>query len=175
MVSGHVKILREDEAGRRVLLDILPPGTIFGEDALFLSGRRRRAAIAHDMVTVAQISRLTLQQLLGEYPKLYDYFFRTIGERLARAEDRICDLSIDGVGKRLAKVLLDLAARYGTTQEGGRMLISLRVPHRELADLVGSTRESVTMHLNELRRHQLVEFSNRRILILNPQSLATRA
>ena len=55
------------------------------------------------------------------------------------------------------------------------MLISLRIPHRELADLVGSTRESVTMHLNDLRRREIVEFSNRRILVLNYEALATQA
>jgi CRP/FNR family transcriptional regulator, cyclic AMP receptor protein len=72
-------------------------------------------------------------------------------------------------------VLLDLATRYGTPQENGRRLISLRIPHRELADLVGSTRESVTMHLNDLRRREIVEFSNRRILILNPAALSAQA
>jgi CRP/FNR family transcriptional regulator, cyclic AMP receptor protein len=98
-----------------------------------------------------------------------------IGERMSRSEDRICDLSLDGIAARLAKVLLDLARRYGTLHEGGAQLISLRIPHRELADLVGSTRESVTMHLNDLRRREIVEFSNRRILILKPDALQAQA
>jgi CRP/FNR family transcriptional regulator, cyclic AMP receptor protein len=175
LVSGHIKIAREDVQGNRVLLDILPPGTVFGEDALFVTGKRERTALAHDMVTVIRLGKTDVLRLMSEFPRVNEYFFRLIGERLLRAEDRICDLSLDGIASRLAKVLLDLAARYGVSQEGGRRLISLRIPHRELADLVGSTRESVTMHLNDLRRREVVEFSNRRILILNPAALVTQA
>jgi CRP-like cAMP-binding protein len=175
LLSGHVKIAREDAQGNQVLLDILPPGTFFGEDALFMVGKRERTASAHDMVSVAEIARAEMLRLMAEYPRLGDYVFRTVGERLVRAENRICDLSLDGIASRLAKVLLDLATRYGLPQEGGRVLISLRIPHRELADLVGSTRESVTMHLNDLRRREVVEFSNRRILILNQAALVVQA
>jgi CRP-like cAMP-binding protein len=175
LVSGHVKLTREDTQGGRVLLEILPPGTVFGEDALFSGGRRERTALAHDMVMVVRLGKADMLRAMGEFPRLNEYFFRLVGERLLRAEDRICDLSLDGIAIRLAKVLLDLATRYGTPQENGRRLISLRIPHRELADLVGSTRESVTMHLNDLRRREIVEFSNRRILILNPTALAAQA
>ena len=175
LVSGHVKLTREDPQGGRVLLEILPPGTVFGEDALFSMGRRERTALAHDMVMVVRLGKADMLRMMSEFPRLNEYFFRLVGERLLRAEDRICDLSLDGIAIRLAKVLLDLASRYGTPQENGRRLISLRIPHRELADLVGSTRESVTMHLNDLRRREIVEFSNRRILILNPPALATQA
>lgn len=175
LVNGHIKLTREDANGNRVLLEILPPGTVFGEDALFASGKRIRTALAHDMVTIVRLGRSDVLRLMAEFPRLNEYFFRLIGERLLRAEERICDLSLDGIASRLAKVLLDLAVRYGVPQEGGRRLISLRIPHRELADLVGSTRESVTMHLNDLRRREVVEFSNRRILILNPPALSAQA
>jgi CRP/FNR family transcriptional regulator, cyclic AMP receptor protein len=175
LVSGHIKIMREDAVGNRVLLDILPSGTLFGEDALIATGPRERTAIAHDMVSVARIGRTELLQLMSEMPRLNEYVFRLMGERLMRAEDRISDLSLDGIAVRLAKVLLDLVRRYGMTQEAQKVLIGLRIPHRELADLVGSTRESVTMHLNDLRRREVVEFSNRRILILDYAALAAQA
>jgi CRP/FNR family transcriptional regulator len=174
LVNGHIKLMREDAVGNRVLLDILPPGTLFGEDALFSTGKRERTAIAHDTVTAVRINKSDLIRLMAETPRLYEFIFRLVGERLTRAEDRICDLSVDGIAARLAKVLLDLAQRYGQSQEEGRVLISLRIPHREMADLVGSTRESVTMHLNDLRRREVVEFSNRRILILNPSALVAQ-
>jgi CRP/FNR family transcriptional regulator, cyclic AMP receptor protein len=175
LVSGHIKIMREDAVGNRVLLDILPSGTLFGEDALIATGKRERTAIAHDMVSVARIGKPELLQLMSETPRLYEYVFRLVGERLMHAEDRISDLSLDGIAVRLAKVLLDLVRRYGMTQDAQKVLISLRIPHRELADLVGSTRESVTMHLNDLRRREIVEFSNRRILVLNYEALAAQA
>ncbi len=175
LVSGHIKIMREDAVGNRVLLDILPSGTLFGEDALIATGKRERTAVAHDMASVARIGRAELLQLMSEMPRLNEYIFKLVGGRLMHAEDRISDLSLDGIAVRLAKVLLNLVSRYGLTQEAQKVLISLRIPHRELADLVGSTRESVTMHLNDLRRREIVEFSNRRILVLNYEALAAQA
>src|SRR5207253_2178906 len=58
IVQGHVKILRDDhQEPRRTLLDILPPGTIFGEDALYSGGQRDRTAVAYDAVTAVRVAK----------------------------------------------------------------------------------------------------------------------
>ena len=176
LIEGHVKVLGDDREGhRRALLDILPPGTIFGEDALHSGGRRDRTAIAYDNVTAARIPKAEFQLLLAEHPPLYGYVFRLVGERLARAESKVLDLSLDGIARRLAKFLVEMASRYGALQDGGGVLINLKLPHREIAELVGSTRESVTVHLNDLRRGGLIEFSDRKILITDLPSLSAQA
>ena len=172
LVAGHIKLLHDDQQmQRRALLDILPPGTIFGEDALYASGERDRTAMAYDAVTVVRIAKADFQRLLIEYPSLHGYLLSMLGERLARAERHVINLALDGIAGRLAKLLVGMAERYGTKQESGEVIINLKLPHREIADLVGSTRESVTMHLNDLRRQQLIDFSDRRIVILNLASL----
>ncbi|HQR32451.1 MAG TPA: Crp/Fnr family transcriptional regulator [Blastocatellia bacterium] len=165
LIGGYVKVMRADKRGNQALIDILAPGVIFGEDALYLTGARDRAMQAHDDVTVVYASKEDFQQLINEYPKLYDYVFRTIGERLKRTEDRVLNLSLEAVPGRLTKVLSEMAFRYGTVQENGSIIINLKLPHREIADLVGSTRESVTAHLNDLRRRELIDISERHIVI----------
>lgn len=173
LVEGHVKLLRH-HGSRSALLDILPPGTVFGEDALYRAGPRDRTALAYDAVTVITITRDDFRRLLGEQPALYDYVFRVVGERLTRAENKVLDLALDGIARRLAKLLVEMAGRFGDRQADGRVLISLKLPHREIADLIGSTRESVTMHLNDLRRQRLIDFSNRQILITDLASLTAQ-
>ncbi|MGH9800251.1 MAG: Crp/Fnr family transcriptional regulator [Blastocatellia bacterium] len=165
LINGYVKVMRSDRRGNQALIDILAPGVIFGEDALYLTGTRDRAMQAHEDVTVVYTSKEDFQQLISEYPKLYDYVFRTIGERLKRTEDRVLNLSLEAVPGRLTKVLSEMAFRYGTVQENGSVIINLKLPHREIADLVGSTRESVTAHLNDLRRRQLIDINERHIVI----------
>lgn len=165
LVNGYVKVMRVDRRGTQALIDILAPGMIFGEDALYLTGPRDRAMQAHDDVTVVYASKEDFQQLINEHPKLYDYVFRTIGERLKRTEDRVLNLSLEAVPGRLTKVLSEMAFRYGTVQENGSVIINLKLPHREIADLVGSTRESVTAHLNDLRRRDLIDVNERHIVI----------
>jgi CRP-like cAMP-binding protein len=165
LVQGYVKVMRTDRRGNQALIDILAPGVIFGEDALYLTGTRDRSMQAHDDVTVIYAGKEDFHHLINEYPKLYDYVFRTIGERLRRTEDRVLNLSLEAVPGRLAKVLSEMAFRYGTVQENGSVVINLKLPHREIADLVGSTRESVTAHLNELRRRELIDICERHIVI----------
>lgn len=165
LINGYVKVMRADKRGNQALIDILAPGVIFGEDALYLTGSRDRAMQAHDDVTVVYASKEDFQQLISEHPRLYDYVFRTIGERLKRTEDRVLNLSLEAVPGRLTKVLSEMAFRYGTVQENGSVVINLKLPHREIADLVGSTRESVTAHLNDLRRRELIDINERHIVI----------
>ncbi|MEK7832710.1 MAG: Crp/Fnr family transcriptional regulator [Acidobacteriota bacterium] len=165
LINGYVKVMRSDRRGNQALIDIMAPGVIFGEDALYLTGPRDRAMQAHDDVTVVYASKEDFHQMITEFPKLYDYVFRTIGERLKRSEDRVLNLSLEAVPGRLTKVLSEMAFRYGTVQENGSVIINLKLPHREIADLVGSTRESVTAHLNDLRRRELIDISERHIVV----------
>jgi len=165
LIQGYVKVMRQDRHGHQALIDIFAPGVIFGEDALYLTGPRDRTIQAHEDVVVVQVSKSDFQELINRHPTLYDYVFRTIGERLKRTEDRVVNLSLEAVPGRLAKVLSEMAFRYGTVRENGSVMINLKLPHREIAELVGSTRESVTAHLNDLRRRELIEISERHIVI----------
>ena len=67
---------------------------------------------------------------------------------------------------RLNKLLVELSERYGRREEGG-VLIDLPLPHREIASIVGSTRESITVRLNAMRRAGMIDFVGRKILIKN--------
>src|SRR5689334_22203516 len=165
LIQGYVKVMRQDRRGHQALIDIFAPGVIFGEDALYLTGPRDRAMQSHEDVVVVQAAKSDFQELINQYPQLYHFVFRTIGERLKRTEDRVVNLSLEAVPGRLAKVLSEMAFRYGTVRENGSVMINLKLPHREIAELVGSTRESVTAHLNDLRRRELIDISERHIVI----------
>lgn len=174
LAQGHIKVLCEDVQGETALLDILAPGTLYGDDLLYTANPRERTLMAYDNVTLAIISRHDFEQLLGEYPQLKDYVFRSLGERLRRAEERIITLSFENAASRLAKVLSELGLRYGTVQEDGSVRINLKLPHRELANLVGSTRESVNGHLRELRRRKLLDIRERAIIIYDLVGLTAK-
>jgi CRP/FNR family transcriptional regulator len=108
---------------------------------------------------------------MGENHELYDYTFRLIGQRLARAERLVADFALDAIPARLEKLLLEFSKRYGVNDLNG-VLIDISLPHREIASIVGSTRESVTVRLNAMRREGIIDFVDRKILIKRPESLA---
>jgi len=77
-----------------------------------------------------------------------------------------------GIGASLGldRLLAEFSDRYGVSEAAG-VLIDIPLPHREIASIVGSTRESVTVRLNAMRREGTIEFVNRRILIKRPAAL----
>ncbi|MCA1593220.1 MAG: Crp/Fnr family transcriptional regulator [Acidobacteria bacterium] len=168
IARGRVKLCAiEEPSGREAVIDILGVGSLFGESALYASGTREKWAAAYENVRLLRIPVGGYQEGMAASRELYDYTFRLVGQRLARAERRVADFALDTIPARLDKLLLELSERYGRTEPGG-VLIDLALPHREIASIVGSTRESVTVRLNALRRAGIIDFVDRKILIKTP-------
>jgi len=170
---GRVKLCRvESTTGREAVIDILAAGSLFGESALYAAGSREKCAVAYENSRLLRIPVGDFKDAMGESRELYDYTFRLIGQRLARAERLMADFALDAIPARLEKLLLEFSKRYGVNETNG-VLIDIPLPHREIASIVGSTRESVTVRLNAMRRDGIIDFVNRKILIKRPESLVT--
>jgi CRP/FNR family cyclic AMP-dependent transcriptional regulator len=169
---GRVKICSVEAAtGREAVIDIVGRGALFGESSLYSAGVREKCAIAYENVRLLRIPAGVYREGMAASRELYDYTFRMVGQRLSRAERRVVDFALDAIPARLDKLLAELSARYGREEEGG-VLIDLALPHREIASIVGSTRESVTVRLNALRRAGIIDFVDRKILIKTPAASA---
>ena len=171
IVYGRVKLCRiEKETAREAVIDILPAGSLFGESALYADNSRENCAITYENSRLLRIPVGAFQEGMIEHRDLYDYTFRLIGQRLAQAERRVANFALDAIPARLEKLLVEYSTRYGVHETGG-VLIDIPLPHREIASIVGSTRESVTVRLNAMRRQGIIDFVNRKILIKRPESL----
>jgi CRP-like cAMP-binding protein len=172
IVRGRIKLCRIDpETGREAVIDILPEGSLCGESALYSSaGQRENSAIAYENSRLLRIPAADFKEGMAEDNALHDYTFRLIGQRLEHAERRLADFALNAIPARLDRLLADFSNRYGVPEPEG-VLIDIPLPHREIASIVGSTRESVTVRLNAMRREGTIDFVNRRILIKRPATL----
>lgn len=172
IVKGRLKLCRiEPHTDREAVIDILPQGSLFGESALYsTAGRRENCAVAYEASTLLKIPADQFKLGMAEEPGLHDYTFRLIGHRLEHAEQRLADFALNAIPARLDRLLADFSHRYGIRESAG-VLIDIPLPHREIASIVGSTRESVTVRLNAMRREGTIEFVNRRILVKRPEWL----
>jgi CRP/FNR family transcriptional regulator, cyclic AMP receptor protein len=172
IVKGRIKLCRiEPGTEREAVIDILPQGSLFGDSALYsTAGRRENCAVAYESCTLLKIPAEQFKAAMAEDLKLHDYTLRLIGHRLERAEQRLADFALNAIPARLDRLLADFSHRYGVLESEG-VLIDIPLPHREIASIVGSTRESVTVRLNAMRREGTIEFVNRRILIKRPEWL----
>jgi CRP-like cAMP-binding protein len=94
-----------------------------------------------------------------------------IGQRLENAERRLADFALNAIPRRLERMLEEFSERYGVVEDGG-VLIDIPLPHREIASIVGSTRESITVRLNAMRREGTIDFVNRKILVKRPAAIS---
>ena len=169
IVKGRIKLCRiEENSEREAVIDILPEGTLFGESALYsTAGRRENCAVGYGSCTLLKIPAEQFKLAMADDPSLRDYTFRLIGHRLEHAEQRLADFALNAIPARLDRLLADFSDRYGVRESEG-VLIDIPLPHREIASIVGSTRESVTVRLNAMRREGTIDFVNRRILVKRP-------
>ena len=172
IVSGRIKLCRiEPQTEREAVIDILPQGSLFGESALYSkAGRRENCAVAYENCTLLRIPSDQFRPGMASEPLLHEYTFQLIGHRLENAERRLADFALNAIPARLDRLLADFSDRYGVRESEG-VLIDIPLPHREIASIVGSTRESVTVRLNAMRREGTIEFVNRRILVKRPEGL----
>jgi CRP/FNR family transcriptional regulator, cyclic AMP receptor protein len=172
IIEGRIKLCRiEAKTNREAVIDILPEGSLFGESALYsTAGQRENSAIAYEHSRLLRIPVGDFKRGMAEDDRLHDYTFRLIGQRLENAERRLADFTLNAIPARLDRLLADFSHRYGVPESGG-VLIDISLPHREIASIVGSTRESVTVRLNAMVREGTIAFVNRRILVKRPESL----
>lgn len=172
--EGRVKISKLSEDGKEVTLAILEPGEIFGELALVDEGPRGTVAEVLEDTFICYIERLDFQKLLDRKPELALKISKLIGARRKALEVKIEDLVFRDVNARLAKLLLELAESYGTTVVAG-VRIDVKLTHKELANLIGSTRETTTAALNDFRRRGLITNDKRRLIVVNRSGLESVA
>jgi len=175
IVYGRIKFCRiEPNSGREAVIDILSEGSLFGESALYATaGLRENCAIAYEQSRLLRIPAGAFQTTMVEDKQLHNYTFRLIGQRLENAERRLADFALHAIPLRLERMLLEFSERYGVVEDEG-VLIDIPLPHREIASIVGSTRESVTVRLNAMRREGTIDFVNRKILVKRPASLCRK-
>lgn len=167
--TGQVKVVLVGEDGREVILAVLGPGDFFGELALIDDEPRSAHVIAMDDARLLVLRRDDFHQVLETHPRIALGMLRTLSRRLRRADDQIGSLVLLDVYGRVARVLLDLA---GQSTEGD---LVRRVTHATLAQMIGSSRETVSRTLRELADHGLIEVSPRGIRIADRRALRAAA
>ena len=175
--SGRVKLIRESADRRVQLLSIHAPGEMLGEIPVFdpKGGPRTASALAmHDGTQVVWLEREVLFHWLDEYPKVAVDMLQVMAGRMRDNNERISDLVFMDVPARLAKTLINLASRFGEPIEAG-----VKVPHdltqEELAQLVGSSRETVNKALMDFANRGWIARDGRSIVIYQPGMLIRRS
>lgn len=169
--EGRVKVSRLSEDGKEMTMVILEPGEIFGESALYSDDETRSTmAEALDDALVCTVYRRDFEEMLKNQPELSLKLTKEVGKRRREIESRLEDMVFRSVPARLAHLLLNLADKYGKEKKEG-ILLDIPLTHMEIANLIGSTRETTTTELNNFKREGLITVKTRDIYLTDPEGL----
>ncbi len=171
LTSGRVKICSLTDEGKQAILAFVEPGELFGELAVVESGRREEYAEACEASTVVLIPAQVMQQLMQEHADVSLGITKLIGLRRRRVERRLKHLLFRSNRQRLVHLLLELSEDYGTPVPDGVQL-GIKLSHQDLANVIGSTRESVTLALGQLQAEGNLRLGRQKIVLTDPPSLA---
>lgn len=162
--EGKVKITKLSENGKELTVDILGSGDLFGE--LSMTGENERTTSAETMENsyICKVSGAEFADFLSNKPQFSFKITKWFGWRLQKIETRLQDMIFQDVPTRLVTTLKDLASRYGTDISGTDKK-SIKFSHQELANLIGATRETVTLELNNLKKDGIIDIEKREIII----------
>ena len=171
LTSGRAKICSISADGKQAILAFIEPGELFGELAILDPGDRDEYAEAAEPTTVILIPAEQIQQLMAEYPDVSLGVTKLFGLRRRRIERRLKYLLFRSNRERLVHLLLELAEQYGARSAGG-IELSIKLSHQDLANIIGSTRETVTVVLGELQAEGSIRLGRRKITLTNIERLA---
>jgi len=165
IVSGRVRLGHYQEDGKEAVTAILSTGEIFGEMAMAGEEIRKDYAQAMDgNTTICPLSIEDLKELIKQNGELSFKILKLIGFRLMKLERKLELLVFKDARTRVVEFLKDAAAWKGK-KVGFETMIPTRLTHKDIAALTGTSRQTVTTILNELKDKNLINFDRKQILI----------
>lgn len=170
---GRLRIVRATNDGRSLSLGYRGAGDMLGEAALGGATTQRESAIATEDVEALTVPVANIKSLMASDGAFAGAILAMLIERQGDTEERLASMLFRNVEARLAEFLTKAAARWGIPDPRG-VLIAAPFTHQEMASMIGSTRETVTLTLGDLRRKNIIDVDRRRIVVLDREALRQR-
>jgi CRP-like cAMP-binding protein len=165
VTEGKIKLLYYTEDGEEVVKSVLTRGEVFGELALLGEDTRQDyAQVMADETAVCHLTLEQMQRLMKENKPFALKIYKLIGLRISKLERRIDSLVFKDVRSRIVDFIKEFIMEKGE-KNGKEYKVDHHLTHKDIADLIGTTRQTVTTQLNELRNEGKIDFSRRSIYV----------
>jgi CRP-like cAMP-binding protein len=169
ILDGRVKISRISDDGREVILSILSEGDFFGEMSI-LDGQNRSAnVVTLEDSKIMVIRREDFLQMLHDYPQIAINLLKELAQRLRRSDAQIKSLSLQNATGKVASTLLRIADDSGKIHMG-QVEIPRLPPQQDLANMAGTSRETISRVLKSLTKQGYLKKEGSRLIIKDYES-----
>lgn len=167
LLSGQLQVIDVTEDGRAIGLRMLGPGDFFGEIAVISGSTRTASVVATNQVLVAFLPAPAALHLFSHSPSVANQMLRHLAEKIQRDSEFRSLLSINNTTRRIYTFLVQLKK----TQPGQPDVVENLPTHQDIANMINTSRETVTRALATLTQLGIVQKDSHRLIILDPQAL----
>lgn len=171
LLRGRVKIHQSSPVGKEAILWFCFGGELFGLAEAARGGARVVSAQACDESDILCIRQEHFTEFLIQHPRTALLIVQVLSCRLRVLGDVVINLISDDVRTRVLKMLVQLGSRCGTPHEQG-LRLNLSLTHQEIADMTGTTRQTVTTVLGQLEREAMIRTEHHMIYIIDAALLS---
>ena len=166
VLKGSVKVTRLSKDGREVILAMLNEGDFFGEMSLLDGESRSANVIALEKTKVLTLDRNDFIAVVNDYPQIAVQLLKELARRLRKSDRQIASLSLSDAEKRIALCIIRFADEQGVIQNG-KVSIPKTPIQQDIANMAGTSRETVSRALGLLEKEDLIERDGRELIILD--------
>ena len=166
VLEGSVKVTRLSKDGREVILAMLNEGDFFGEMSLLDGESRSANVIALEKTKVLTLDRNDFIAVVNDYPQIAVQLLKELARRLRKSDRQIASLSLSDAEKRIALCIIRFADEQGVIQNG-KVSIPKTPIQQDIANMAGTSRETVSRALGLLEKENLIERNGRELIILD--------
>ena len=166
VLEGSVKVTRLSKDGREVILAMLNEGDFFGEMSLLDGESRSANVIALEKTKVLTLDRNDFIEVVNDYPQIAVQLLKELARRLRKSDRQIASLSLSDAEKRIALCIIRFAEEQGVIQNG-KVSIPKAPIQQDIANMAGTSRETVSRALGLLEKEDLIERNGRELIILD--------
>ncbi len=168
--SGKVKIYKTSLDGRDITLNILGEGSIFAEVTLFNDINYPATVEVLENSEIGMILNKDIEQMILNNTILALQIIKVLTKRLYRSQKTLKEMAFSDTYNRISRTLLDLCERHGKKTELG-IEIDTAITRQDIANMVGTSRETVSRVISELKKEKILDTSSKKIIVMDKNKL----
>jgi CRP/FNR family transcriptional regulator, cyclic AMP receptor protein len=169
--DGRVKIYKSDVNGREQIVSILKKGEMFPHVGFFRKGSYPANAEVLEKATLVVVPIAKFESVLIENPELCIKVFNVLGEKIVDLQNRLEEQILNNTYEQIIKLLIRLGEKHGTKNEDGNVVLKNEFTNKDLANMIGTTRETVSRTLTKMKKEELIEMDDEGNMIIDPDTL----
>ncbi|SCY67385.1 Crp/Fnr family transcriptional regulator [Alkaliphilus peptidifermentans] len=162
--SGKIKVFKTTADGRELIFAILGDGDVFAEVTLFNDMNYPASAEVLEDASIGMISNKALEDLVVKNSNIALGIIKVLSKKLFNSQQKVKELALGDTYMRTAQMIIKLSDEHGVSTEGG-IELKLSISRQELANMIGTARETVSRALGQFKKEGSIDISGKKIIV----------